>query len=200
MAKGKGSATAWAYAAIFVMLLLLTIWATITPEHLVKVIQTERENSVNMGGEELDRWIYAKMMTENTDTFKESAATVIRDTKILPSVIREWALDRTIVTWLWSSLISYRVHAIELYFFILFPFLIASAMDGWGVREISTHKFKFQSPLKHRMGVFLLYGSITIIMIWLIIPLPIPAIFTPLILATAGIANWTWLANLQKRI
>ncbi len=87
-----------------------------------------------------------------------------------------------------------------LYFFVLFPFVMALSMDGWGVREISMHRFSSQSPMKHRMGVVISNANLMFVAVWIIIPIPIPAVFAPISILAMGVASWIWLSNLQKRI
>lgn len=199
MADKKSNGSVWANVALFAVLAAAAVWATITPEYLMNTIQSEREFSMSMGGADADQWIYTQAIAGNTGILKDTTS-IFKGTEMLPTPIKRWARERAIVTWLWTSLITYRIYALQLYFFILFPFLIAIAMDGWGAREISTHRFSFQSPIRHRLGVIVLFSGIAAAVIWLVLPVPIPAVFAPLTIITVGVANRIWLANLQKRI
>lgn len=199
MADKKSKGSVWANVALFVVLAATAVWGLITPEYLMKSLQSEREFSMHMGGVGADQWIYTQSISGSMDIIKDPT-TMLKGTGSLPGPIRRWAQERVIVTWLWASLIAYRAYMLLLYFFVLFPFVIAITMDGWSVREISTHRFSFQSPIKHRMGVLVLSGSLTIAVIWLLLPTPIPAVFAPLAILAVGVANWIWLSNLQKRI
>jgi hypothetical protein len=73
-------------------------------------------------------------------------------------------------------------------------------MDGWGVREISMHRFSSQSPMKHRMGVIISNTTLIAIAIWIALPFPIPSVVAPLAIIAIGFSSWVWLSNLQKRI
>ena len=175
------------------------IWALITPEFLMNALHSEREFSMQMGGADADRWIYTQSISGSMDIIKDSTS-VIKGTESLPVPVKRWAQERVIVTWLWFSLITYRVYMLLLYFFILFPFVIAITMDGWGVREISMHRFSSQSPMKHRFGVVISNTTIICVAIWIILPFPIPSVVAPLAILAIGFSSWVWLSNLQKRI
>ncbi|OIO82646.1 MAG: hypothetical protein AUJ88_01570 [Gallionellaceae bacterium CG1_02_56_997] len=199
MADKKSKGSLGATIALFGVLAVTAIWALITPEFLMSALQSEREFSMQMGGADADRWIYTQSLSASIDFIKDSTKT-IKDTRALPKMIRNWVQDRIIVTWLWFSLITYRVYMLLLYFFILFPFVIAITMDGWGVREISMHRFSSQSPMKHRFGVVISNTTIICVAIWIILPFPIPSVVAPLAILAIGFSSWVWLSNLQKRI
>ena len=67
----------------------------------------------------------------------------IKDTKDTPGALKEWVQNRIVVTWLWGSLIVYRVNLLMLFWFILMPFTIAVAIDGYSTRMIRTFRFSF---------------------------------------------------------
>lgn len=200
MAGKKNNGNMWVSVALFAVLTAaVVVWGTITPEYLMESLQSEREFSMRMGGAGADQWIYTQAIAESTGVIKD-AASIFKGTESLPGPVRRWAQERVIVTWLWASLVTYRAYMLLLYFLVLFPFVIAITIDGWGVREISTHRFSFQSPIRHRMGVIVLSASLAFVVIWLLLPTPIPAVFAPLAIIAMGVANWIWLGNLQKRI
>jgi len=177
----------------------LAVWALVTPEYLMRSLQSEREFSMRMGGVDADRWIYTQSISGSMNIIKNSTS-AIKDTQSLPAMMKSWSQERIIVTWLWTSLITYRAYMLLLYFFILFPFVIAITMDGWGVREISMHRFSSQSPMKHRFGVVVSNTTLICVAIWIILPFPIPSVVAPLAILAIGFSSWVWLRNLQKRI
>ena len=199
MADKKSKGSLGATIALFGVLAVTAIWALITPEFLMNALQSEREFSMQMGGADADRWIYTQSLSASIDFIKDSTKT-IKDTRALPKMIRNWVQDRIIVTWLWFSLITYRAYMLLLYFFALMPFVMALTMDGWGVREISMHRFSSQSPMKHRMGVVISNANLVFVAVWMVLPTPIPAVFAPVAILAMGVASWIWLSNLQKRI
>ena len=199
MADKKSKGSLGATIALFGVLAVTAIWALITPEFLMSALQSEREFSMQMGGADADRWIYTQSLSASIDFIKDSTKT-IKDTRALPKMIRNWVQERVIATWLWFSLITYRAYMLLLYFFALMPFVMALSMDGWGVREISMHRFSSQSPMKHRMGVTISNANLVFVAVWMVLPTPIPAVFAPVAILAMGVASWIWLSNLQKRI
>lgn len=196
--KSEGSGTT-GVIAMFAILIALAVWVFISPSFLMKSIEAERAFAIGLGGQASDRWIYTKTLESSMDYLKSSASS-IKDTKVLPNAIRRWAQERIIATWLWLSLITYRGFMLLLYFFILFPLVVALSMDGWGVREISTHRFSSQSPMKHRMGVVMSNFTLIGVVVWIVLPFPIPAVVAPLAIIAVGFSSWMWLSNMQKRI
>ena len=199
MADKKDKGSSGAVVAMFVILGAMAVWSLVSPEFLMNSLQAERAFSVAMGGIDSDRWIYSQSIAASMDFIKDSTS-AIKDTQALPSMMKHWSQERVIVTWLWYSLITYRAYMLLLYFFILFPFVIAITMDGWGVREISMHRFSSQSPMKHRMGVVISNTTLIAIAIWIALPFPIPSVVAPLAIIAIGFSSWVWLSNLQKRI
>jgi hypothetical protein len=199
MADKKNKGSSGAVMVMFAILGAMAAWTLITPEFLMNSLQAERAFAVQMGGIDSDRWIYTQSLSASMDFIKDSTS-AIKDTKSLPAMMKHWSQERVIVTWLWYSLITYRAYMLLLYFFILFPFVIAITLDGWGVREISMHRFSSQSPMKHRMGVVISNATMIAIAVWIALPFPIPSVVAPLSIVAIGFSSWVWLSNLQKRI
>ncbi len=199
MADKKDKGSPGAVIAMFAILGAMAVWSLISPEFLMNSLKAERAFAVQMGGIDADRWIYTQSISASTDLLKGSTS-AIKDTRALPSIFKNWSQERIIVSWLWYSLIIYRAYTLLLYFFILFPFVIAITMDGWWVREISMHRFSSQSPMKHRFGVILSNTTLICAAIWIVLPFPIPSVVAPLAIMAVGMAGWIWLGNLQKRI
>jgi hypothetical protein len=199
MADKKDKSSFGGVIALFTILGAMAAWSLISPEFLMSSLQAERAFAMQMGGFESDRWIYTQSVSASMSFIKDSTLT-IKDAQALPSMMKNWSQGRVIVTWLWFSLISYRAYMLLLYFFILFPFVIAITMDGWGVREISMHRFSSQSPMKHRFGVVISNTTLICIAIWIVLPFPIPTVVAPLAIVAIGFSSWVWLSNLQKRI
>ena len=148
------------FAALWMVLVLIVAigtWVFITPEHLLKSLTGERAFVTQMSGQQADQWIFGKMISVSagqiqgmSDAIKDTAAS--KDT---PSPLKEWIQNRIVVTWLWGSLIVYRVYLLMLFWFILMPFTIAVAIDGYSTRMIRTFQFSSQSPIRHRIGVLI---------------------------------------------
>lgn len=198
--KEQGSFTAlW---MVLVFLVAIGTWMLITPEHLLKSLAGERAFVTQLSGQQADQWVFGKMISVSagqvhgmSDSIKDAAAS--QDT---PGPLKEWIRNRIVVTWLWGSLIVYRTYLLMLFWFILMPFTIAVAIDGYSTRIIRTFRFSSQSPIRHRIGVLISTGVMFGVAIWLLLPIPLPSMVAPLAIVSIGWATWMWVSNLQKRI
>lgn len=197
--KEKGGAGAGAWLAIIVIVAAMGAWAVISPEYLLKSLTAERQFAASLGGQASDQWIYGKALSSSLEQARGMPSS-FKDTNTLPVVLKGWARERIIVTWLWATLILYRANMLLLYFFALIPFFVVIALDGFWVNKISTYRFAAQSPIRHRFGVILSTWTTIGTCIWVVLPVPIPPVVAPLAIVALGFASWTWLANLQKRV
>lgn len=195
--KEQGSFTGlW---MVLVLIVVLGTWMFLTPEHLLKSLEGERAFVTQMSGQQADQWIFGKMISVSAGQI-QGMSDAIRDTKDAPGALKEWVQNRIAVTWLWGSLIVYRANLLMLFWFILMPFTIAVAIDGYSTRMIRTFRFSSQSPIRHRIGVLISTGVLFGVAIWLVLPIPLPSVVAPLAIASIGWATWMWVSNLQKRI
>ena len=198
--KEQGSFTAlW---MVLVLIAAIGTWMLITPEHLLKSLTGERAFVTQMSGQQADQWIFGKMISVSADQIQGVSDAII-DTaasKETPSPLKEWIQNRIVVTWLWGSLIVYRIYLLMLFWFILMPFTIAVAIDGYSTRMIRTFQFSSQSPIRHRIGVLISTAVMFGVAIWLVLPIPVPSMVAPLAITSIGWATWMWVSNLQKRI
>jgi len=198
--KEQGSFTAlW---MVLVFLVAIGTWMLITPEHLLKSLAGERAFVTQLSGQQADQWVFGKMISVSagqvhgmSDSIKDAAAS--QDT---PGPLKEWIRNRIVVTWLWGSLIVYRIYLLMLFWFVLMPFTIAAAIDGYSTRMIRTFRFSSQSPIRHRIGVLISTVVLFGVAIWLLLPIPLPSMVAPLAIVSIGWATWMWVSNLQKRI
>ena len=200
MAKGQkeqGSFTAlW---MVLALLVAIGTWMFITPEHLLKSLAGERAFVIELSGQQADQWIFSKMISVSAGQI-QGMSDAIKDTKDTPDAFKGWIQNRIVVTWLWGSLIVYRTNLLMLFWFILMPFTIAVAIDGYSTRMIRTFQFSSQSPIRHRIGVLISTGVLFGVAIWLVLPIPLPSVVAPLAIVSIGWATWMWVSNLQKRI
>ncbi len=199
MADKKESSGTGMTLVIIIVVAGMVAWATISPAYLMNALKEERAHTLELGGGATDQWIYTKTMATSIEQLKD-VTTNIKQTKSLPSVVRDWVQNRILSTWLWGTLIMYRANMLLLYFFILMPFTFAIMLDGFWVREISMHRFSSQSSARHRFGVVINTTTLFAACLWLVIPIPIPSVVAPLAIIAVGFATWMWLSNLQKRI
>ncbi|MFZ1547903.1 MAG: DUF4400 domain-containing protein [Candidatus Nitrotoga sp.] len=195
--KEQGSFTAlW---MVLALLGAIGTWMLITPEHLLKSLTGERAFVTELSGQQADQWIFSKMISVSVSQI-QGMSDAIKDTQDTPGALKEWIQNRIVVTWLWGSLIVYRVNLLMLFWFILMPFTIAVAIDGYSTRMIRTFQFSSQSPIRHRIGVLISTIVMFGVAIWLVLPIPLPSVVAPLAIVSIGWATWMWVSNLQKRI
>ncbi len=203
MAKGskeQSSMRLWLMA--LALGLIFAAWAYMSTDYLMKTLMGEREFVVQLSGQQADQWIYQKMIESSLGSLKDVTQTARAEgaRQDVPAAFRGWVQERIIVTWLWGSLIMYRLNLLLLFWFILMPFTFAIAADGFYTRSIRTFQFSSQSPIRHRMGVVVLTLATFGAVIWVVLPMPLPSIIAPLLLMAIGFSTWMWTSNLQKRI
>ena len=194
--------TMWMVVALLAVLLIGALWASISPEYLLKVMAGERQYVMELAGAKADVWIYTKTSEFSLPQAKEVSAAITEqggktDT---PDSIRLWTQERILSSWLWLTLIMYRVYTMQIFFMILMPFTFAIMADGWEARLIRTYQFSTQSPIRHRFGVVMSMIAMSITSIVMVLPIPIPTILCPLVIVVIGWATWIWTCNLQKRV
>jgi cell division protein FtsL len=203
MAKdSKDESTTKLWLMALALGLIFAAWAYMSTDYLMATLRGEREFAVQLSGQQADQWIYQKMIESSLGNLKEvtQAARTEGARQDVPVAFRGWIQERIIVTWLWGSLIMYRLNLLLLFWFILMPFIFAIAADGFYTRAIRTFQFSSQSPIRHRMGVVVLTLATVGAVIWVILPMPLPSIIAPLMLMAIGFSTWMWTSNLQKRI
>ena len=194
-----GFKTLW---MVLMMCAAIGAWMFMSTEYLLNTLAGERAFVVRLSGQQADQWIYSKMI-ESSSSQLEAVTQAARSEgarRDTPEAFRAWVQDRIIVTWLWGSLVMYRLNLLLLFWFILMPFTIAVAADGFYTRSIRTFRFSSQSPIRHRMGVLISMTSLLGALVWLTLPVPMPALIAPLVIISIGAATWMWVSNLQKRI
>lgn len=186
---------------VLAMIAALAVWIFISADYLLKVLSSERGFVVGLAGQQADQWIYSKMLETSTSQIKDvTEALNTGNTQDAPQAVREWVQERIVATWLWSSLIVYRLNTLLLFWFIWMPFTFAIVADGFDTRLIRTFQFFSQSPIRHRFGVIVSMIAMLVAITWIVLPIPIPTVIAPLVIIAIGWANWVWISNLQKRI
>jgi len=184
MAKKESDSNFTGLWMVLVFMAALAAWMFMSTEYLASALSSERKFLVEMAGAPADQWVYTKMLGTSMEQLKDVNAAIKTEKEKTgaPEVLSKWIQERIIVTWLWGSLIMYRLNLLLLFFFILMPFTIAIAADGFYNRTIRTFRFSSQSPIKHRLGVIVLTLATSGGGIWVVLPFPIPSIIAPLVI------------------
>jgi hypothetical protein len=80
------------------------------------------------------------------------------------------------------------------------PFAIVAYLDGQYVREIRKFSFVAQSPIRHKLGIRVMWVVLIGLMGWLLVPVPLPAMIAPFLTVAISYSLWLWVSNLQKRL
>ncbi|HRE72636.1 MAG TPA: hypothetical protein PLC14_19215, partial [Accumulibacter sp.] len=62
------------------------------------------------------------------------------------------------------------------------------------------YSFVAQSPIRHSLGVRVLWAVLVVLVVWMIVPLPMHSLLPPLLIVAISYALWLWVSNLQKRL
>lgn len=79
------------------------------------------------------------------------------------------------------------------------PLAIAAYLDGQYVREIRKFSFVAQSPIRHKLGIRVMWLVLIGLMGWLLVPVPL-ALVAPTLTVAISYSLWLWVSNLQKRL
>jgi hypothetical protein len=159
--------------------------------------KSEQEQIIDYGGTETNEWLLSQSMP-----FVKDLATKLRSSaeNSSASQVDAWLMERIDVSLIWINLFGYRLFVAVMWLLLCMPLLTSAIIDGFYTREINKDSFISQSPIKHKMGVKLTHYLLIAVVIWLIIPLPIPSWIIPCVMSVKAITSWFWISNLQKRL
>jgi len=172
-------------------------WALIPSKMLEETWNVESRQIETLAGTRTGTWIKSQAMSLMDGVVRDAEKTV-RD--LGESGIERWLADRIYTSVLWLGTIAYRAYALLMWLLLAIPLLLAAAVDGFYVREIRKNAFISQSPIRHKIGVHFMRIVGIAIVIWLMLPVPMPLIMAPVVLLFKALAIWLWMANLQKRL
>ena len=185
------------YALILLLLVLLGI-GLFTPYKIIEsTLKSEQEQIIDYGGTETNEWLLSQSMP-----FVKDLATKLRSSaeNSSSSQVDAWLMERIDVSLIWINLFGYRLFVAVMWMLLCMPLLTSAIIDGFYTREINKDSFISQSPIKHKVGVKLTHYLLIAVVIWLIIPLPIPSWIIPCIMSVKSITSWFLICNLQKRL
>lgn len=198
MTNYKSRINPWTSFLIFAFITAFAAALLFLPEQTVRhTAQQEREQMITWAGNLPSKWIGISTREFIRDFPDEIHAINTLD---INQTLKNWLKERFYTLLIWYDVCIYRMFSVAVWFLLFLPFLIAASIDGYYLREIRKSMFTSQSPLRLKIGSVTSILSIFSIMTWLLIPIPVPVIIAPLILALMGFSCWIWTANLQKRI
>jgi hypothetical protein len=194
--QNRGNGATGMVMIAFLVLMLLTLFF-MPRQGMTAAWEGERNMMRALASERFDEWILmeaGRLMDGSGDV----ATSAIESAQA--SGLGHMAADRVYVAFLWLNLIVYRVMSLMLWTLVVAPFVLAASADGYYTREIRKDSFVAQSPIRHKMGAWMMQATTLAITGWLFIPFAVPPVVAPGLLAALGAAIWLWIANLQKRI
>lgn len=193
------------FLAVTLFILIVAEWLFIQPSEIRSAWMKERAQVYAIAGNS-ESAVYSRI----TEDLQTSLAGVfqgyIRDAQAMGegpignSMFSRWTQDRIMATWLWLGLIAYRLQVLMGWLLPGMPIMLATYLDGHYVREIRKYSFVAQSPIRHKLGVRVMWGVLAGLAGWVIVPVPMPSLVAPVLIVLISCSLWLWVSNLQKRL
>jgi hypothetical protein len=202
----KTAETGWSiFFAISVFILVVATWVFIQPEVIRSAWMVERAEMYAMTGKG-ESAVYGRIFDDLQTSLAGSFRGYISDAEAMGqgplgnSAFSRWAQDRIMATWLWIGLIAYRLQVLMGWLLPGIFIILATYLDGHYVREIRKYSFVAQSPIRHKLGIRVMWIVMTGLAGWLMIPVPMPSLLAPALIVLISCSLWLWVSNLQKRL
>jgi hypothetical protein len=188
------------YGATLAVLMLIPLLGCVLlmpSSYVSKLLSKERSWTYDMVGNAEMKYYH-----EALETFSKE------DITSLLGIAEEWGWgaaqetigERVLAIWLWGTLITYRVHILMLWYIAGLGFLAGACCDGMLEWRIRQNQFRSQSPIRHYLGTRITMILLTAVLVWIIIPVPMPPWIGGIMLVGSAVGIWFWMANLQKRL
>ena len=161
MARRDDSALSTALA-IGVFIAVVATWLFIPPSIIRSAWQTERSEVYALAGPG-EHLIFRQAMNglqqSMAKEFREFLleADAMGEGALGNSSFSQWTRLRIEATWLWMGLVVYRLHVLMGWLLPGIPLAIVAYLDGQYVREIRKFSFVAQSPIRHKLGMALIF-------------------------------------------
>ena len=191
--------------AIGVFIAVVATWLFIPPSVIRSAWQTERSEVYALAGPGehlLFRQAMNGLQQSIARDFREFLleADAMGEGDLGNSRFSQWTRLRIEATWLWLGLVVYRLHVLMGWLLPGIPLAIVAYLDGQYVREIRKFSFVAQSPIRHKLGIRVMWVVLIGLMGWLLVPVPLPAMIAPVLTVAISYSLWLWVSNLQKRL
>ena len=177
--------------------MLLAAWALIPAKALETTWTLEQEQMSIWTGEAARHWVMSQAMSAMRETAMdtEQIAATLGD-----NPVEHWLVNRLFTSLLWGNLIAFRGYSLSMWGLLGLPLLLAASVDAFYVRQIRKTAFISQSPIRHKIGVITFRLAGIALLLWLCLPVPMPAIIPLVLVCCAAFALWMWVGHLQKRL
>jgi hypothetical protein len=191
--------------AIGVFVIVLATWLFIHPSVIRGAWMAERGEVYALAGEGEHR-VFGQVITSLQQTMSRDFQNFLLDADAMGQGqlgnvgFSQWTRSRIEATWLWLGLVIYRLHVLMGWLLPGIPLAIVAYLDGHYVREIRKFSFVAQSPIRHKLGIRVMWVVLIGLAAWLLVPVPLPAIIAPTLTVAISYSLWLWVSNLQKRL
>lgn len=191
--------------AIGVFVVVLATWLFIHPSVIRGAWMAERGEVYALAGEGEHR-VFGQTITNLQQTMSRDFQNFLLDADAMGQGqlgnvgFSQWTRSRIEATWLWLGLVIYRLHVLMGWLLPGIPLAIVAYLDGHYVREIRKFSFVAQSPIRHKLGIRVMWVVLIGLAAWLLVPVPLPAIIAPTLTVAISYSLWLWVSNLQKRL
>lgn len=191
--------------AIGVFVVVLATWLFIHPSVIRGAWMAERGEVYALAGEGEHR-VFGQTMTSLQQTMSRDFQNFLLDADAMGQGqlgnvgFSQWTRSRIEATWLWLGLVIYRLHVLMGWLLPGIPLAIVAYLDGYYVREIRKFSFVAQSPIRHKLGVRVVWVVIIGLTCWLFLPISLPGLIAPCLTVFLAYSVWLWVGNLQKRL
>lgn len=191
--------------AIGVFIAVVATWLFIPPSIIRSAWQTERSEVYALAGPG-EHLLFRQAMNGLQQSMAKDfqgfllEADAMGEGALGNSSFSQWTRLRIEATWLWMGLVVYRLHVLMGWLLPGIPLAIVAYLDGQYVREIRKFSFVAQSPIRHKLGIRVMWVVLIGLMCWLLVPVPLPALVAPTLTVAISYSLWLWVSNLQKRL
>lgn len=188
------------WGPFFAMLLLIgftAAWALIPVHVLDATWQAEQQQMKSWAGEGANQRLSLQTASALSETAKNASKTA---DSLSQGVIDRWLTERIYASLIWVNLITYRSFTLLMWGLLGIPFVLATSVDGFYLREIRKTSFVSQSPIRHKIGIHFFKLVSLAVLVWLCVPAPMPFIAAPMVICFLAMSLWLWVGHLQKRL
>jgi hypothetical protein len=191
--------------ALGVFILVMAAWVLIPPATIRAAWMHERAEVHALAGESEQR-MFSDSMRQLQQSMSRDFRVFLHDADAMGDGplgnqgFSQWTRSRIEATWLWLGLVIYRLHVLMGWLLPGIPLTIVAYLDGHYMREIRKFSFVAQSPIRHKLGIRVMWVVLIGLTAWLLVPVPLPAIIAPTLTVATSYSLWLWVSNLQKRL
>lgn len=191
--------------AIGVFIVVVATWVVISPAAIRSAWMKERGEVYALAGES-EHVVYGQAVRGLNDSMVKDFQDFLAEAESMGkgplgnASLSQWMRSRIEATWLWIGLLMYRLHVLIGWLVPGIPLAIVAYLDGHYIREIRKFSFVAQSPIRHKLGIRVMWAALVGLSCWLLMPIPLPALIAPVLTVSLSYSLWLWVSNLQKRL